>query len=71
MAVTLLHPASVVSLTTTGLMPPFLQGIETAGLKMNLNPFCEVAVEEAVRLKERGLASEARPRSSHPGVFSS
>ena len=33
-------------------------GIETAGVKMSMNPFDEIAVEEAVRLKEKGSASE-------------
>ena len=33
-------------------------GVETAGVKMSMNPFDEIAVEEAVRLKERGQASE-------------
>ena len=33
-------------------------GVETANVKMSMNPFDEIAVEEAVRLKERGLASE-------------
>ncbi len=33
-------------------------GIETANVKMSMNPFCEIAVEEAVRLKEKGVASE-------------
>src|ERR1700751_1282228 len=33
-------------------------GIETAGVKMSMNPFDEIAVEEAVRLKEKGIASE-------------
>ncbi|ORY76924.1 mitochondrion protein [Leucosporidium creatinivorum] len=28
-------------------------GVETAGVKHSLNPFCEIAVEEAVRLRER------------------
>ena len=32
--------------------------VETANLKMALNPFCEIAVEEAVRLKEAGVATE-------------
>lgn len=32
--------------------------VELAGVKMALNPFCEIAVEEAVRLKERGIAQE-------------
>lgn len=33
-------------------------GVETANVKMAMNPFCENAVEEAVRLKERGIASD-------------
>jgi electron transfer flavoprotein beta subunit len=33
-------------------------GVETANVKMSMNPFDEIAVEEAVRLKERGVASE-------------
>lgn len=33
-------------------------GVERANAKMAMNPFCEIAVEEAVRLKERGVASE-------------
>ena len=33
-------------------------GIETAGVKMSMNPFDEIAVEEAVRLKEKGVATE-------------
>lgn len=32
-------------------------GVDLANTKMALNPFCEIAVEEAVRLKERGLAA--------------
>lgn len=33
-------------------------GVDLANVKMALNPFCEIAVEEAVRLKEAGVASE-------------
>jgi electron transfer flavoprotein beta subunit len=33
-------------------------GVETANVKMSMNPFDEIAVEEAVRLKEAGKASE-------------
>lgn len=33
-------------------------GIDLAGAKMVMNPFCEIALEEAVRLKERGVADE-------------
>jgi electron transfer flavoprotein beta subunit len=33
-------------------------GVELANVKMSMNPFDEIAIEEAVRLKEAGLASE-------------
>ena len=33
-------------------------GVETANVKMAMNPFCEIAVEEAVRMKEAGNADE-------------
>ena len=33
-------------------------GVEMANIKMAMNPFCEIAMEEAVRLKEAGTASE-------------
>lgn len=33
-------------------------GVETANVKMSANPFDEIAVEEAVRLKEKGIATE-------------
>jgi electron transfer flavoprotein beta subunit len=33
-------------------------GIELANVKMSMNPFCEIAVEEAVRLKEKGIVTE-------------
>ncbi|HYG86292.1 MAG TPA: electron transfer flavoprotein subunit beta/FixA family protein, partial [Azospirillum sp.] len=33
-------------------------GVETANVKFSMNPFDEIAVEEAVRLKEAGTASE-------------
>lgn len=33
-------------------------GVDLANVKMSLNPFCEIAVEEAVRLKEKGTATE-------------
>ncbi|QIL89248.1 electron transfer flavoprotein subunit beta/FixA family protein [Microbulbifer harenosus] len=32
--------------------------VDTANVKMSINPFCEIAVEEAVRLKEKGVVSE-------------
>ena len=33
-------------------------GVETANVKMSMNPFDEIGVEEAVRLKEKGIATE-------------
>src|SRR3954462_2468645 len=33
-------------------------GVETANVKMSMNPFDEIAVEEAVRLREAGAATE-------------
>ena len=33
-------------------------GVETNNVKMSMNPFDEIAVEEAVRLKEKGIVSE-------------
>src|SRR5271170_599463 len=33
-------------------------GVETANVKMSMNPFDEIAVEEAVRLQEKGIAKE-------------
>ena len=33
-------------------------GVDLANVKMSMNPFCEIAVEEAIRIKEKGLAEE-------------
>lgn len=33
-------------------------GVDLSGMKLSINPFCEIAIEEAVRLKEKGLAEE-------------
>lgn len=33
-------------------------GVDLTNIKMAMNPFCEIAVEEAVRLKEKGIATE-------------
>ena len=33
-------------------------GVDLANVKMSMNPFCEIAVEEAVRLKEAGVVTE-------------
>ena len=37
---------------------PDRTGIDLANVKMAVNPFCEIAIEEAVRLKEAGAATE-------------
>jgi electron transfer flavoprotein beta subunit len=41
-------------------------GVETANVKMSMNPFDEIAVEEAVRLKEAGTATEIAAVSMGP-----
>ena len=33
-------------------------GVELDNVKMSMNPFDEIAVEEALRLKEKGIATE-------------
>ena len=43
-------------------------GVELANLKMSINPFDEIAVEEAVRLKEAGLAIEVVVVSCGPAA---
>jgi electron transfer flavoprotein beta subunit len=37
---------------------PDNSGVDLNNVKMAINPFCEIAVEEAIRLKEKGVASE-------------
>jgi electron transfer flavoprotein beta subunit len=41
-------------------------GVDIANVKMSMNPFDEIAVEEAVRLKEAGIASELIVFSAGP-----
>ena len=41
-------------------------GVETANVKMSMNPFCEIAMEEAVRIKESGKATEIVVVSAGP-----
>ena len=43
-------------------------GVETANVKMSMNPFDEIAVEEAVRLKEKGVATEIVAISAGPSA---
>ncbi|HKQ11245.1 MAG TPA: electron transfer flavoprotein subunit beta/FixA family protein [Rhizomicrobium sp.] len=42
-------------------------GVDLANVKMSMNPFDEIAVEEAVRLKEKGKAQEVVVLSIGPG----
>jgi electron transfer flavoprotein beta subunit len=41
-------------------------GVETANVKMSMNPFDEIAIEEAVRMKEAGKATEVIAFSAGP-----
>ncbi|WP_085315479.1 electron transfer flavoprotein subunit beta/FixA family protein [Derxia lacustris] len=43
-------------------------GVETAGVKMSSNPFDEVAVEQAVRLREQGIATKVTVVAFGPAV---
>ncbi len=47
---------------------PDQSGIELANVKMSMNPFDEIAVEEAVRMKEKGLAKEVVVVTIGPAV---
>lgn len=42
--------------------------VDLTNVKMSMNPFCEIAVEEAVRLKEKGIATEVIAVSIGPKV---
>jgi len=42
-------------------------GVITEGVKMSINPFDEIALEEALRIKEKGLADEVLAVSIGPG----
>src|SRR6201991_1576759 len=41
-------------------------GVETANVKMSMNPFDEIAVEEAIRMKEKGTVTEIIAFSAGP-----
>lgn len=47
-------------------MKPDKTGVVTDGVKHSMNPFDEIAVEEAVRMKEKKLASEVIAVSCGP-----
>ena len=50
---------TVPSLSATQIrVKPDKSGVVTDGVKHSMNPFCEIAVEEAVRLKEKKLVKE-------------
>lgn len=40
--------------------------VDLTGVKMSMNPFCEIAVEEAVRLKEKSKVAEILALSIGP-----
>ena len=43
-------------------------GVELANVKMSMNPFCEIAVEEALKLREAGKATEVIAVSAGPAA---
>ncbi|KAK1265961.1 hypothetical protein QJS04_geneDACA000341 [Acorus gramineus] len=45
---------------------PDKSGVDTTNVKMSMNPFCEIALEEALRIKESGAASEVIAVSAGP-----
>jgi electron transfer flavoprotein beta subunit len=49
---------------------PDQTGVDLANVKMSMNPFCEIAVEEAVRLREKGVATEVVAVSIGPAQAS-
>jgi electron transfer flavoprotein beta subunit len=44
------------------------KGVETANVKMSMNPFDEIAIEEAIRMKEKGLVKEIVAVSMGPAT---
>eukprot|EP00927_Polykrikos_kofoidii_P037658 TRINITY_DN3185_c0_g1_i7.p1 TRINITY_DN3185_c0_g1~~TRINITY_DN3185_c0_g1_i7.p1 ORF type:complete len:256 (+),score=69.12 TRINITY_DN3185_c0_g1_i7:49-816(+) len=45
---------------------PDKTGVDLANVKMSMNPFCEIAVEEGIRLKEKGAVKELVAVSAGP-----
>jgi len=43
-------------------------GVETKNVKHSMNPFDEIAIEEAVRLKEKNLVKEVKEKPLIPHV---
>ena len=56
----------VIDYATKIRVKPDGSGVDMNNVKMSMNPFCEIAVEEAVRLKEKALASEVVAVSMGP-----
>ena len=48
----------VIDYNVRPLVKPDGSGVDLANVKMSMNPFDEIAVEEAIRLKEKGVATE-------------
>lgn len=44
-------------------------GVDTDNVKMSINPFCEIALEQAIRLREAGTATEVIAVSAGPQAF--
>lgn len=56
----------VIDYTVKIRVKPDKNGVETKNVKMSMNPFCEIALEEAIRIKESGFASEVIAVSMGP-----
>jgi electron transfer flavoprotein beta subunit len=48
----------VIDFNVKARVKPDGSGVDLANVKMSMNPFCEIAVEEAIRLKEKNVATE-------------
>jgi len=53
-----LVPVRVVDYNVKVRVKPDKTGVDLANVKMSVNPFCEIAIEEAVRMKEAGKVTE-------------
>ena len=52
------HVRAVIDYAVKIRVKPDKLGVMTDNVKMSMNPFCEIAVEEAVRLKQKKVATE-------------
>src|SRR3954471_15030398 len=55
---TLIPVKRVVDFNVKVRVKPDGSGIDTSNVKMSMNPFDEIAVEEAVRLREKGIVTD-------------